>query len=94
MSDYQKIHKPQGYLVVTWFGSCQQQRQEEQELLRKRRAQMQRRGDSVEKDEQAFAQSLGRMVEDCWMQWGFPAMQALTVELKGTSICNNGTMPR
>ncbi|CAK9064883.1 unnamed protein product, partial [Durusdinium trenchii] len=32
---------------------------EEQELLRKRRAQMQRRGDSVEKDEQAFAARLG-----------------------------------
>eukprot|EP00438_Fugacium_kawagutii_P028420 Skav221010 [mRNA] locus=scaffold2350:68436:96326:+ [translate_table: standard] len=33
----------------------QRRLEEEQELLRKRRAQMQRRGDSVEKDEQAFA---------------------------------------
>ena len=55
---------------LIWLEWCQQQRQEEQELLRKRRAQMQRRGDSVEKDEQAFAASLGRMVEDCLMLHG------------------------
>ena len=33
--------------------------QEEQELLRKRRAQMQRRGDSVERDEREFEQHPG-----------------------------------
>ena len=40
--------------------------QEEQELLRKRRAQMQRRGDSVERDERDFEQCLsGSGVECC-----------------------------
>ena len=42
--------------IIMIIIQCTHGFQEEQELLRKRRAQMQRRGDSVERDERDFEQ--------------------------------------
>ena len=51
MSRVFELHYEVAYLILFF--------QEEQELLRKRRAQMQRRGDSVERDERDFEQQPG-----------------------------------
>eukprot|EP00913_Durusdinium_trenchii_P023215 g21794.t1 len=54
----------------------QRRLEEKQELLRKRRAQMQRRGDSVEKDEQAFAARLGVATMVALKSWAIEKFQA------------------